>query len=391
MRKPRQQNDDRHSRLVRSALRWYDQHRRDLPWRTNKSRYRVWISEIMLQQTQVTTVIPYYRRFLSHFPSVRSLAVADEAAVLRLWEGLGYYRRARQLHSAARIIVDRHRGRCPARLVDWLALPGIGRYTAGAILSIADDLPLPILEANTMRLYSRLLGERRSPGDSKTRNRLWQFAEQLVPNRRAGDLNQAMMEIGSQVCRPRDPLCERCPLRTACVARKENRVHRLPATSTVESKTRVRQVVVAIRRGDRILMRQSGVDERWPGLWDLARFESSRSHSIQRIEHQIREQTGLRVTIGDEEFALRFGVTRFAIDLRCHQALEVVGRLRASRDAHWKWIPRHALEHMPLNRTARRIVVRLGLAKVSKKARQPLSPHPQPGLIKRLDSLNRRR
>ena len=193
-------------------MKWFDQHQRNLPWRKNKSLYRIWISEIMLQQTQVATVIDYFNRFVKRFPNIKRLAAASEADVLRLWEGLGYYRRARQLHAAAKTIVECHGGQFPTDITDVLALPGIGRYTAAAILSIAQDQRLPILEGNTIRLFARLLAMNSDPRTTENQKRLWEFSESLLPRKQVGDFNQSLMELGSEICTPRNPNCKICPL-----------------------------------------------------------------------------------------------------------------------------------------------------------------------------------
>jgi A/G-specific adenine glycosylase len=347
--------------LASRALRWFDRNARTLPWRKNKSRYRVWISEIMLQQTQVAAVVPYFNRFISRFPSVRALASANESEVLRAWEGLGYYRRARHIHQAAQIMVSRHGGQCPGTIEQWRELPGIGRYTAGAILSISDDARLPIVEANTVRLFCRLLGERGDPRRTKTRARLWAFAESLLPRQRVGDLNQSLMEIGSQVCTPRNPRCNECPLRGFCTAFQQDRVEEFPRKLDTTRSTRIHQAAVVIRRGDRILMKRSGPRERWSGLWDVVRFERPQRLSGPEIARQIKMETGLRVTLHEEDFAFRFGVTRYAITLHCYQAANVTGKLRSPRASGWKWINVGTLDNLPLNMTARKIVRRLDL------------------------------
>ena len=182
---------------------WFDRHARKLPWRRNHDPYAVWVSEIMLQQTQVGTVVSYFDRFLAAFPTIEALAAADEQDVLRLWEGLGYYRRARQLHKAAKIIVAEHAGNFPRNPEIVRRLPGIGRYTAGAILSIAFDARQPILEANTLRLLSRLLAYDGDPRSTEGQRLLWAMAEAVLPRRGSGRMNQALMELGSEVCAAR--------------------------------------------------------------------------------------------------------------------------------------------------------------------------------------------
>ncbi len=208
-------------RKIRLALlRWFARAHRDLPWRRDRDPYRIWVSEIMLQQTQVSTVIPFFERFLQTFPTLGDLAAANEQAVLRLWEGLGYYRRARNLHRAARLIVGEHAGRFPEDPAIASTLPGIGRYTLGAILSQAFDQRLPILETNSERVLCRLFGRTGDPKRGEERRWLWDMAEALLPAKRAGEFNQALMELGALVCSPAAPRCSECPLRAVCRARR---------------------------------------------------------------------------------------------------------------------------------------------------------------------------
>ncbi|MEX2115046.1 MAG: A/G-specific adenine glycosylase, partial [Pirellulales bacterium] len=251
------------SGLRRRLLAWYRRHRRDLPWRRTSDPYAIWVSEIMLQQTQVATVVPYFHRFLAAFPSIGALAESEESEVLRLWEGLGYYRRARQMHRAARLLVAEHQAAFPRDLAIVRGLPGIGRYTAGAIVSIAFDLPAPILEANTVRLLSRLIGYRGDTSSVAGQKVLWKTAESLLPKRGSGELNQALMELGSLICAPRAPDCHRCPLNSLCTAQRrgeQERIPRLRAKPRIES---VREAAIVLWRGDRVLLRRRATGERW--------------------------------------------------------------------------------------------------------------------------------
>ncbi len=208
---------DQSDQLARSLLEWYRANRRDLPWRGG-SAYAVWISEIMLQQTQVATVIPFFLRFMERFPTIEALAGAPVDDVLQQWAGLGYYARARNLHRAARLVVGSHGSRLPDTLEAIERLPGIGRYTAGAILSIAYSVRIPLVDANVARVLSRLFGLRGDPKSTRNQAALWGLAEQLVPAEAPGDFNQGLMELGALICRPDDPLCERCPLLLNCFA-----------------------------------------------------------------------------------------------------------------------------------------------------------------------------
>lgn len=217
------------SRSTRARLlAWYDRHARDLPWRRTRDPYAIWVSEIMLQQTRVETVIPYYERFLARLPDAASLARASEDLVLSLWSGLGYYRRARLLHRGAKEVVRAHGGRVPEDPIARAGLPGVGRYTAGAIGSIAFDRPEPLVDGNVARVFARLFGIETPLGEKATEARLWSEAETLVRGPRPGALNQALMELGATVCTKAAPRCEACPLRADCVALAKGAVERLP-------------------------------------------------------------------------------------------------------------------------------------------------------------------
>ncbi len=342
--------------FVRRLRAWFRKNARDLPWRRCKDPYRIWVSEIMLQQTQVATVVPYFERFMTRFPDVRSLAEADEQEVLRLWEGLGYYRRARQLHAAAQFIMHRHAGRFPRDSEDVQALPGIGRYTAGAILSIAHDDRLPILEANTIRLYSRLVAYRQDPRRSAGQQHLWSFAEFVLPVKAVGDVNQAMMELGSTICQPRQPACDRCPLESLCAARRLGIQESLPVRGKKTAYEPLSEAAVVVRHNGRVLLRQCAAEERWAGLWDFPRFavkESEGEGLWEELRSNVQRLTGLSILPGSRLMTLRHGVTRFRITLICHEATVDQGRLR--KDASLRWTRPSQLHELPLSVTGRRI------------------------------------
>jgi len=212
--------------IQKRLLRWFEKNERDLPWRKTTDPYAIWVSEIMLQQTQVATVIPYYLRFLKSFPTVRHLSKADLSKVLKVWEGLGYYSRARNLHRAAGIVMNHFNGKMPDQLEDLLHLPGIGRSTAGAILSFAFHKEAPILDGNAKRVFSRLFAVSGSPGEGKTEQLLWQISESLIPKGFSNPFNQALMDLGSMLCTPKEPDCNRCPLRHSCKGRASGKPER---------------------------------------------------------------------------------------------------------------------------------------------------------------------
>ena len=342
-------------RFCRELLKWFRTHARSLPWRPSPGLYETWVSEIMLQQTQVATVIPYYTKFLRRFPDVHRLAAAEERTVLRSWEGLGYYRRARQLHAAARRIVADYAGEMPTDFVTWRRLPGIGRYTAGAILSIALAQRHPILEANTIRLYARLLGLGTDPTTRASQEELWELAERLVPTRLPGDFNQALMELGSMVCTPREPRCTECPAAEFCVARAQGWQDRIPIPKRKPVYTTVREAAVVVRsaRGE-LLLRRCAADERWAGMWDFPRFawESSGPITTAALRQHVHALTGVTLDDSAPLATFKYGVTRFRITLDCFHA-GCLRRIRSREDL--RWVRPTDLDTFPLSVTGRKI------------------------------------
>lgn len=357
------------ARLRRNLRRWHVRHGRSLPWRAVGDPYRVWISEIMLQQTTVAAVLPYFKRFLQRFPNVQALAAAAESDVLRLWEGLGYYSRARNIHRTARLLVEEYAAEFPRDLVALRALPGIGRYTAGAIVSFAFDEPAPIVEANTLRLYSRLLGYGGDPRAAAGQKLLWAFAELLLPRRGAGEFNQALIDVGATVCVPSNPRCPECPLRWACRAFRgglQSTIPRLPQRAAV---TEITEAAVAIHKRGAYLLRRRGESERWAGLWDFPRFElecesSANGRSISSSElssaqtHQLAEQvrllTGIGIQLPVSLTTIRHSVTRYRITLRCLRADFASGRLSRTA-ASCRWVRLRDLGEYPLSVTGRKL------------------------------------
>src|SRR5579872_2288936 len=301
----------------RSLIAWYRRHARPLPWRNINDPYRIWISEIMLQQTTVAAVVPYFERFLQRFPTLASLAAAQEGDVLRLWEGLGYYSRARNIHKTAQRIVGKHGGVFPNSVEALRELPGIGRYTAGAIVSFAFQRPAPIVEANTLRLYSRLMDFRGDPRSAAGQKLLWDFAAQIVPRTRPDQFNQALMELGATLCSPDEPDCPRCPVRTCCAALANGSQREIPVRAVRAAPTAVTEIAVAIQRDTRYLLLKRPAGERWAGLWDFVRFAWTTDGRISpaRLAGAVRSQTGLSVAMGDAVTEIRHSVTRFRITL----------------------------------------------------------------------------
>ncbi len=345
-------------RFRRRLRAWYKTHARDLPWRRSRDPYLVWISEIMLQQTQVATVEAYFLRFRKAFPTIRALAAADEQDVLRHWEGLGYYRRARQLHAAAKVLADEHRGQFPADPEVVRTLPGIGRYTAGAILSIAFDAREPILEANTIRLFCRLLAYRGQSMSSEAQRLLWAMAEAVLPRREVGTFNQALMELGSQVCSPTAPKCDQCPVAALCEARRLGLQTAVPALKPKKKFEDVHEVALIVRHRGCVLLLRRPEGGRWAGLWDFPRYQMDHQEEPalrNRLREKLRAQTGIDAAIERHQKRLKHGVTRFRITLDCYSARLVGAGKAAGKVPELRWTRPEELNKYPLCTTGRKL------------------------------------
>jgi A/G-specific adenine glycosylase len=284
--------------LQQCVLDWFDQSgRHDLPWQQNTNAYRVWISEIMLQQTQVQTVIPYFERFMARFPTVATLATAAIDDVLALWTGLGYYARARNLHRAAQQIMSTHQGVFPADLDALLALPGIGRSTAGAIRSLAFDQPAAILDGNVKRVLARFYAIAGWPGSTATQKALWAASEQLSPTSRCRDFTQAMMDLGATVCLPKQPRCANCPLRNHCQAYANNTIEHYPErrAKAIKPNRSVTWLLLQNSQGE------LGFEKRpsqgiWGGLYGFPEFPSQHELRTWVTAHQLTQQSWQALT-----------------------------------------------------------------------------------------------
>lgn len=361
---------------LKKLVAWYEKNRRQLPWRETHDAYKIWVSEIMLQQTQVATVIDYYHRFLETFPSVSELADASEEDVLKMWSGLGYYRRARQLHAAAKVICEEHAGVFPQEFEEILGLPGIGRYTAGAIASFAYDQAAPILEANTIRLFSRLIGLRDVVTESKSQRSLWATAEswiqlstlkskakvQLSP----GQVNQALMELGSQICMPQAPACGSCPLANVCCAYKKGLQLEIPKAKPKQQFEQEDHVLVVLEDKGRFLLRQNEPGQWWEGLWDFPRMHTlakarelhaSKKTARVSVESEIMAQFGLDCEVKELMRTMKHGVTKYRITLYCFQAIAPKRIKLQELRGNWKWVAsKNAEELVPLTSTASKLV-----------------------------------
>ena len=335
---------------------WFHLHQRPLPWRKNRDPYRIWISEIMLQQTQVATVIPYFQRFLKFFPTIRALALASEHDVLRLWEGLGYYRRARDLRRAARQLVADHDGQFPRDPEVLAALPGFGRYTVGAVLSQAFDCRLPIVETNSMRVLCRWFGLKGEPRSGLNRRKVWRLAEGLLPSRRVGEFNQALMELGALVCSPLAPRCRDCPLAKHCRARRLGLQERIPPRPATVAIQEIEEFAMVVYRGKKVLLVQRPADGRWANMWEFPHAPLAQGESATAAgKRMLVERTGIRVTPGKEILTLRHGITRYRITMVCLAARYKSGRFSSHVYQQGKWVTLEELVNYPVSAPQRRL------------------------------------
>lgn len=334
--------------MRRQLLAWYGRVARPLPWRRTRDPFAIWVSEIMLQQTRVETVIPYWERFMARFPNPSALAVAHEDEVLALWSGLGYYRRARWLHAGAREVVERYGGEVPKDADARLALPGVGRYTAGAIGSIAFDLEEPIVDGNVARVLSRVHGISTPLGRADTERALWAAAEDIVVGARPGDLNQALMELGAIVCLPRRPRCAECPVSSVCRAFGDGDPERLPVPRKRRAPRTVRLVAVVVTRRGQVAVRR-GEEALFGGLWGVPMLQESHGRDAARAAMRAAGLGG-RVRRAPEG-SLQHVLT--------HRRLAVeVWRATAGRaaDDRVRWVSPAELEAMGISALTRKIL-----------------------------------
>lgn len=345
-------------------LSWFKKHKRPLPWRMTKDPYRIWVSEIMLQQTQVKTVIPYYRRWLRHFPTLEKLARAPLSRVLKSWEGLGYYSRARNLHRTAREIVKTRSGKFPQTAQELRTLPGIGPYTAGAIASIAFDWPEPILDGNVIRVISRLEAFKEPVDQSGPRNRLWEISRRLVtkaPVGRRGDFNQSLMELGATLCLPENPKCFACPVESACQARRSGKETEFPVKSRRVRLESLRTVAAVLWKNGRVLLEKQPLEARWGGLWMFPQWiHTNGEPEVEFLKRRIRSELKVQAAGLKPRMEIRHGFTKYRVRLRVFESVGAdlgvrpPGRHRG-RPLHM-WVRPEKLSRLPLPSPHQKIV-----------------------------------
>ncbi len=329
-------------------LRWFEKNERDLPWRKTRDPYAIWVSEIMLQQTQVDTVIPYYQRFLKSFPTVYHLAKENLSKVLKAWEGLGYYSRARNLHKTSKMILRQFGGNIPDNLKDLLSLPGIGRSTAGAILSFAHNKEAPILDGNVKRVFSRLFAVSGSKG--KVEKVLWEISESLVPKGYSNPFNQALMDLGSMICTPKDPQCPRCPLRDLCQGRASGTPESYPPRAFKKSIPHITAISAVIEKDHRFLLNRRPPRGLLGGLWEFPNWPVAGEKDLkQYLMEKIKGEMGIRVRSQRTMGLFKQTFSHFKLSLHVYHCRAI------NTENKGRWIPIQDLPYVAMPRIHRRI------------------------------------
>jgi A/G-specific adenine glycosylase len=348
------------SPLADALLTWYERHARVLPWRGHADPYAVWVSEIMLQQTRVETVIPYFLRWMERFPSLFALAEASEQEVLGVWEGLGYYSRARNLHRAARLLAAQSEGQLPRTRAELEKLPGIGRYTAGAIASIAYGQDEAALDANIRRVLARVFDVSLPARSPQGEARLWELAREVLPAGRAGDFNQALMDLGSAICTPHNPACLLCPINAFCRAFALGIQEQRPV---LEAKAPVPHITVTaaiIHRGGQVLLARRPANGLLGGLWEFPGGKQEPGESLpQTLAREIDEELGVAVRVGDPFGVYHHGYTHFKVTLHAFFCHLMDGEPRALHASELAWANPTALDGFPMGKIDRQIARRL--------------------------------
>ncbi len=349
------------NRIKTNLLPWFETNQRAMPWRNNRTPYRIWISELMLQQTRVDQVIPYFNRFMKRFPSLKSLAAASQEEVLKQWEGLGYYSRARNLHKAAKIIATDHKGRFPKTAEEMIKLPGIGSYTVAAIGSLAFNLNLAVLDGNVIRVLSRLFAYNTDTRSTVAKKELQQLADDLLIKGDAGNFNEAMMELGATICLPKNPQCEVCPMIPACLGHKSGQPSHYPVKTPKKKVPHivVGAAVVTNRKGE-VLIAQRREKDRLGGLWEFPGGKLEPRETIQQcIARELKEELGINTEIGDFLVTVKHAYSHFTMEMHTYFAKIKSGHPRPIECQNHRWVKISDLRNVPYSKADLKIIAEL--------------------------------
>ncbi len=346
--------------IARLLLEWYDRHARRLPWRDQPSPYRVWVSEIMLQQTRVDTVLPYFERWVERFPTIEDLAKASEQEVLQAWEGLGYYSRARNLHRAARLVMETYSGQLPPEREKLESLPGIGRYTAGAIASIAFGKEEPALDANIRRVLARVYDVSLPARSPQGERRLWELAGLSLPPGRAGDFNQALMDLGASICTPRGPACLICPIAGFCQAWRLGTQEERPVLEPKPATPHYTVTAAVIRQDGQVLIARRPSNGLLGGMWEFPGGKVEPGEDLpDGLQREILEELGVHIRVGEPFGIYRHAYTHFKVTLHafCCQVLE--GEPKPLQASEIRWVAPRQLAEFPMGKIDRQIAKKI--------------------------------
>jgi A/G-specific adenine glycosylase len=362
---------ERVEQVREGLLRWYAVHGRDLPWRRTRDPYAIWVSEVMLQQTRVETVVPYYERWMRRLPTVEALARARMGTVLKLWEGLGYYARARNLQRGAKAVVAEWGGKLPSTAGELSRLPGVGRYTAGAIASIAFGRTEPVLDGNVRRVLCRLFRIRTNPREPKTARRLWRLAAALVKPGDAGRVNEALMDLGATVCVPREPRCEVCPVASACEVRGRLEQAMIPVRKRKPPIPHYEIAAGVVWKAGRILIDRRQAEGLLGGLWEFPGGKRLPGETAEAcVVREVEEELGVRVDVVRPLATVRHAYTHFRITLEAFECRWKSGRPRALGCAAWKWVRPEELDRYAFPTANRRVIEALRNARSPARSRR---------------------
>jgi A/G-specific adenine glycosylase len=334
--------------MQKKLLKWYGEEKREMPWRNSRNPYSILVSEFMLQQTQVKTVIPYFERWMKSFSTLKKLAQAHDSTVLKHWEGLGYYSRARNLKKTAQIILQDYSGKVPDSMTEIMKLPGIGRYTAGAILSIAFDKKVPVLDGNVKRVLSRLFLLKENGGVRESENILWEIMENLLPDSESGNFNQAFMELGATVCLPKNPLCILCPLKQDCKGQKFGQQNSYPRKKQKPSSIKINVSAAVILRREKIYIQKRKIGGLMGGLWEFPGGKFLLGESPEQCLHrEINEELGVALHIDKKLMVIKHSYTRFRVTLHVFLCRIDSGQISPTHCDEWSWVKAEELHTYP--------------------------------------------